>query len=379
MVDFANRVVMRFEIIKIQSLSLKGHGVGEGSDGITFFVPGAYPGDKVKVSVLEAVNESYYEVSSDYEFIEKSMDRVASPCEYFGTCGGCDYLNLSYKAQLAAKENSIHYAMNRIALIPECRLPILAADKALHYRSRVQVRSLGGSLGFYKKKSHDLVDVKQCIMMHPQVDAKYQELRLQKMNASSLQKFEIGMDEQGEVAVYTNQAHGEAGFRQIHSDQNAKLQLLVASWIQEAEAKNVLECYAGNGNLTQGYHSVVNSVLAIEANPFAVKQGEEKFKLNPQVSFKEAFINKKIAVQVHAWNRMLHDTLLLDPPRSGTQGALKVLLHSNLKNIIYVSCSLESFIEDASFLKKNFKLKKLQGIDMFPQTRHVELVAWFQQ
>ena len=73
------------------------------------------------------------------------------------------------------------------------------------------------------------------------------------------------------------------------------------------------------------------------------------------------------------------DTLMLDPPRSGMGKRLKGFVGDNTNNVIYVSCSLQSFVTDAAFLKNDFTLEEVWGIDMFPHTRHFEMVARFRR
>ena len=75
--------------------------------------------------------------------------------------------------------------------------------------------------------------------------------------------------------------------------------------------------------------------------------------------------------------RERYDTLLLDPPRSGTQECLGSFLHENLKTIVYVSCSPVAFMKDVQCLKEHFTFEQAQIVDMFPNTRHIEFVAWF--
>ncbi len=71
------------------------------------------------------------------------------------------------------------------------------------------------------------------------------------------------------------------------------------------------------------------------------------------------------------------DVVFMDPPRSGSDEAfLSSLVKLKPKRIVYVSCNPETQARDFKYLLKNgYKVKKIQPVDMFPQTHHVETVA----
>ena len=71
------------------------------------------------------------------------------------------------------------------------------------------------------------------------------------------------------------------------------------------------------------------------------------------------------------------ELLLLDPPRSGAGGkVMRRIGRAQPERIVYVSCSPATFAEDITHLKEfGYELKKVQPVDMFPQTYHVEVVA----
>lgn len=71
------------------------------------------------------------------------------------------------------------------------------------------------------------------------------------------------------------------------------------------------------------------------------------------------------------------DVIVVDPPRKGCdQALLDAMVDMNPKRIVYVSCNPATFARDLVTLTEGgYKLKKVQPVDMFPQTSHVELVA----
>lgn len=373
---------MTEKIVKITRISLLGQGVACDEDGNIYFVPRAVPGDTVKVAVVSQ-DKKYCECEI-LEVIEPSPERVESPCSYFQNCGGCDWLHWNYADQLKGKQQMIVHAMERTSLRPERILPILGAQSPLHYRNRIQLRMGSGKLGFFKKKSHDLVDIQDCQIAQPSINVEIRRLREQGISQSeNIQKIELYVNEQGQVKKLANEAHAADGFRQINEEQNAKLQNCVSRYVDLARSKKVLELFCGNGNLTFSYHTKVNSVFAIDASEPAIAQAKVKrtqLGIVPEessIAFICDMVNRSTYRKLPSEIKGQYDTLIVDPPRSGLAGALNQLVHHELKHIIYVSCSVQSFAQDVQCLKNRFVFEEIQPIDMFPNTRHIEFVAKF--
>ena len=147
------------KVVQISRVSLLGQGVGSDSEGNIYFVPRALPGDTVRVTVISQ-DKKYFECEL-IKVLIPSTERSEPPCDYFQECGGCDWLHWSYADQLKGKQKMIEHAMERTSLHPEKILPILGAQSPLHYRNRIQLRMGEGKLGFFKKKSHDIVDIEE--------------------------------------------------------------------------------------------------------------------------------------------------------------------------------------------------------------------------
>lgn len=370
------------KIVSITRVSVFGEGVATDPEGNIYFVPRAIPGDTVRVSVVSQ-DKKYFECEL-IEVVSPSTERIEPACSYFQQCGGCDWLHWNYADQLMGKQKILEHGMERKALTPEKILPILGADQPLFYRNRIQLRSMNGKLGFFKKKSHDLIDIEECKISQPAINRSIQELRQKGISHSEqMQKIELYVTESGDVKTVKNAAHAIEGFRQINEEQNGKLQKCVADYVKSSQAQQVLELFCGNGNLTFAYWDLVREFIAIDANQAAIDQAKAKRDgmLTQGREVKSAFITENVdanlARKLPPEFRGQYDTLIVDPPRSGLQGALSRLIHQQLKSIIYISCSLQSFSQDVQCLKKQFRFEEIQPIDMFPQTRHIEFVAKF--
>ena len=173
--------------IYIEDMSAEGQGIGR-ADGLVVFVPGTVVGDNVKAQ-LTKVKKSYA-FSKLVEIVEVSGQRSSEfDCEHFGKgCGGCPYGGLSYEAQTALKERQVKDKLERLAGIenPVVR-PIITMNEddndgmgPYRYRNKAQFPvSTGGIItrkggvvenigepvvGFYRAKSHEVVDCGDCYL-----------------------------------------------------------------------------------------------------------------------------------------------------------------------------------------------------------------------
>ena len=109
------------------------------TDGKTVFVSLAAAGDKVRVSVDREQGNLLF--ASIVEIIEPSPERIEPPCPYFGRCGGCDFQQLTYEAQLKAKAAIIRDCLHRIAHVEVPQVPVVPSPTPWHYRARATWQS----------------------------------------------------------------------------------------------------------------------------------------------------------------------------------------------------------------------------------------------
>ena len=99
--------------VEIERLLPGGVGLAH-AEGMTLFVALAAPGDVVRAQIDRVQGNVGY--ASIVEVVKPSPERVEPPCPYFGLCGGCDFQQLNYPAQLRAKAEIIRDCLHRIAL-----------------------------------------------------------------------------------------------------------------------------------------------------------------------------------------------------------------------------------------------------------------------
>lgn len=136
-------------------------------DGLAVFVPLALPGERVEAQITKA--EKRYAFARLMRVLEPSPERREPPCPVYRTCGGCAGQHMTYEATLAAKRAQVDGCLRRIAglALPEGFVPpVLGAEQPYRYRNKTALPAGGTAdapaLGFYRRRSHDLVPVADC-------------------------------------------------------------------------------------------------------------------------------------------------------------------------------------------------------------------------
>ncbi|ALP36063.1 RNA methyltransferase [Paenibacillus sp. IHB B 3084] len=172
-------------VMDIIGMNHDGEGVGR-VEGFTLFVPGALPGEKVRIKVLKTKKQ--YGYAKLLDIVQASPDRIAAPCAIYDQCGGCQIQHMSYEAQLGWKRQHVVDVLERIGkLSVEGNegsiagektavkvLPTLGMNEPWRYRNKAQVPIgvIEGGLvgGFYARGSHRIVDMDTCLIQDERND-----------------------------------------------------------------------------------------------------------------------------------------------------------------------------------------------------------------
>ena len=152
--------------IRIEDMGQNGEGIGR-AEGIAVFAEGAVWGDLCRVEITGM--KKSYALGRVREIIEPSVYRQEPKCAFVGRCGGCSLGLLRYEGQLCLKERQVREHLIRIGGVKEPPvLPILGMEEPFHYRNHGQF-PIGGSssrpaVGFYQKRSHEIVDCPCCLL-----------------------------------------------------------------------------------------------------------------------------------------------------------------------------------------------------------------------
>lgn len=369
------------------------------AEGLTLFVALSAPGDVVRVRIDRIRGKVAF--ASIEEVIEPSSVRVEPPCPYFGVCGGCDFQQLSYQAQLDAKTEMIRDCLRRIAQIespPE--IVINPAPQEWQYRVRAnwQLDPITQRLGYFESGSHRVCDVEVCAVLAPRLQEVLKRVRSEVHAGSvvALPKDIRAVVGDAEVSVAPPLAGFEtndvslsiAGERYSFNADSffqvspALLPELIVEALgttkeEPAQGNLAIDLYCGAGLFTLPLARRFARVVGVEVNEraavFALRNLQDAQLRNAEVV--TAGVGQWLKDHSHSFASV--DFLLLDPPRAGAENiVIKGILGLQPRRISYVSCDPATLARDLKkLIAAGYALSSISAFDLFPQTHHVETIV----
>ena len=170
------------ELAKNQEHTVTIEGYGEGGmgvariDGRVVFVHGALRGEKCRVLILKTLKSVAF--AKVLEVLEPSSERITPDCPYFPRCGGCTYRHIRYEEELRLKKQRVQDNLSRIGGSDVTVEEILGARDTLRYRNKAQYPvSKDGAVGFYRARTHEVIECEHCLLVKPEADAAAEALR----------------------------------------------------------------------------------------------------------------------------------------------------------------------------------------------------------
>ncbi len=154
-------------ILNVEDITASSQGVGN-FNGLKIFVDNALPGERIKAKIL-SIKKNYI-IAEINEIIEKSPFRVDPVCSHFEKCGACQFLHINYDAQLKIKTKIVKDALKKISGFGQDLVKdIVKSPKQFGYRNKMQypLKKIKGKicLGYYRKKSHQIIDILNCCVL----------------------------------------------------------------------------------------------------------------------------------------------------------------------------------------------------------------------
>lgn len=164
-------------------------------------------------------------------------------------------------------------------------------------------------------------------------------------------------------------------FSQVNPEQNRNLLRTVYDWAAPSENMIVLDLFCGTGNLSLPMARDVKKVIGIENSAFAIEDARYNAERN---GFNNC--DFRLASVYGGMNQLRDegpvDLLIVDPPRKGAKECIGDMVALRPSKILYVSCDPTTLARDLVLLSySRYTLNRVQLLDMFPQTYHVECVA----
>lgn len=378
--------------VTIQKIVPRGLGMAF-AEKLTVFVPLAAAGDRVRVRLNEVKKRiAFAEIIG---ILEASPSRIEPPCQYFGKCGGCDFQQMNYAAQLAAKAGIIRDCLHRIGKIDfDGDIPVIAGPEEFGYRSRAQwhLDTRGKRIGYFRRGSHDVIDIESCPILVPELEKTLHGLR-ETIDWGAIwgdrAQIEAASGDAAQVSVYGAElvertdeiSFTAAGERYFYSAQSFfqgnqfLIEKLIETAIGNSNGERALDLYCGVGLFSLPLAKRFAQVIGVEGNESAIDFAEKNAGNARLHNIK--FVRGGVEDFLYETNLEGTDFVLLDPPRAGTEkGVIEALAKMKPKNISYVSCEPSILARDLRILlDAGYKLGSITALDLFPQTHHVETIV----
>ena len=276
----------------------------------------------------------------------------------FTRCGGCAYQHLAYAGQLAIKQQQVEQTLRRVGRMATVPMrPIVAAPHAYGYRNRIRVHVGGGVAGFVAQGAHAIVDVAECAIAAPVVNAALRELR-----RTPLPDGDYSLRAPG----------GGPFFEQTNPEATRELLALVRSSVRPGQS-TLVDAYCGAGLFSKFLVDLFEEVVGIEENANAIGHARRN------ASDRERYLHADVAAvlgDLLATRPADRTTVILDPPAIGVSPrVIDLLVAARPSELLYVSCNPATLARDLARLSPTYVLDAVTPLDMFPQTAGIEVVA----
>lgn len=410
-------------------MSVDGQGIARTEDGLVVFVKGMIKGEEADVKIIaEKKNYSFGIID---RLVVRSPYRIDSDCPISYKCGGCDFRYIDYNHQLTLKKDILlntfkGYEVNDI--IPD--------DDPYYYRNKVQIPVRDHQMGFYRKFSNDIVVFDDCLIESKIANRIIEDLKLffkenridryfrhilikhakgtgEVMIGLIVNTFDIETDgivkflcaRYPEICSIilnlndqdTNVILGKEekllygrdyiydifdgikvkislkSFYQVNHGQMLKLYSLIREFSGVDEDSDVLDLYCGIGTISLYLARFARKVTGVEIVKEAVDNAKDNAKLNGMDNAEFILSDASKNMDEYIAGK---DIVVVDPPRKGISKELIDSFNKNrIMKIVYVSCNPATLSRDLEMLKEDYDIGKIQPVDMFPWTTHVETVC----
>lgn len=420
--------------LEIEKIVPGGDGLAR-HDGRVVFVPLAAPGDRLKVEVVK--KKKAFLRAKIVEILSSGKGRRQPVCRLFGLCGGCQFQHLNRETERAIKREMVADALFKIAKLEVEVAPVREGSPETDYRQRAGLKARVDrgevKLGFFQAGGRNLIDLPACPILHPELEGLLETLRaaIRRLERPyAIQEVETVWSESGLGLVFhlksglsqgdrnlLKQFGKRAGIKSLwqggktgkewrplleegeltYTLEGMPYRFLPGDFTQAnidaarilaeeamalaGEGEKAVDLFCGGGMFTLPLARRYAHVAGYEVSFTAIKSAKRNARENG-LGDKATFERLDLSPEEGdvALNLEGVETVLLDPPRTGAEAVARRLVDSDVKRVVYVSCDPATFARDAALLTAGgFTLEKVQPVDLFPLTRHVELVAGFKR
>jgi 23S rRNA (uracil1939-C5)-methyltransferase len=386
--------------VVIENVAFGGKGVAR-IDGLVCFIPFTLPNEKVKVRIT-SVKKSYMDAEI-IEILEPSPDRVTPRCEYFGTCGGCQYQHSNYENQLSMKVSQLTDVLRRVGHLenlPELEA-VIPSKNEFAYRNRITMAPFKSSsdfisFGFKALDNRTTLEIRNCPIARDEVNNLIPMLKRTTWGRKNIQREKprtatlrySGSDEP--IIFYGSAPEGIPwrkelihnqefrvplnGFYQVNPEVAMILLNITTDWLSSLAPSRVVDAFCGAGFLSIGLKD--KHIVGIEENETSINAARYNASLWGIKSYEYIAGDANKLVDNQLKGRGSKTILIVDPPRKGCgEQTLKSIKNHKPAWILYVSCDPATLARDLKEISEEYTIDKMALLDMFPQTSHFETMV----
>lgn len=379
-------IIMRISL-NIEKPAFGGFGLGF-HDGMAVFVWGAIPGETAEVDITQSFSSHAFAIVTKIH--QPSPHRIEPECPNFGVCGGCDYLHMDYNKELSIKNDIIIEALRRIGKFEPASLPSVETITAQRfgYRSHADIKiSSRGDVGFFRKESNEVIAFPKrgCLLLSDKLNGsidslKHNSARACKIVVDAHGNFNSSLEKSNEIVEIENNlifARSINCFFQANRFLRAEMANIVHSFALMHKNEKFIDAACGVGFFALHLAKSAREGMAFDISKesiFWAKRNEQKNSITNINFFPASFSSIPLTDGDYG-------AVVIDPPRAGLpKKARKTFIFLAPKRIVYVSCNPTTFARDArDFADAGYSLPRLTFIDMFPGTKHIEMVGLFEK
>jgi len=378
--------------VELVGMAPRGDATGIGPDGKPVYVTYGIPGERVRARVYRYGR--LYTGAELVEVLRPSPHRVEPPCPLFGTCNGCQLQHVAPAEQLRIKRDMVIGELGRSGgFVDPPVAPVIGMEEPWHYRNHARFTVRRGRLGFVRRHRKQFFEVARCMLMEPRINDLLARLQ-GRLSETTQCNIRVGAGDDDVVLQpkleHVEIASGQAALRehmgghsfrvsaaaffQVNRAQAERMAELVCEEVGSGD-KVVVDAYAGVGTFAVLLARHAARVVAIEESGPAVR--DAKVNIEGLTNIELRLGKTEVVLAEMADTGACVDAVVLDPPRSGCHAAaLAAVLRLAPRTVVYVSCDPASLARDLRVLVDGgYTLARVQPLDMFPQTVHVECIA----
>ncbi|HUB87611.1 MAG TPA: class I SAM-dependent RNA methyltransferase [Verrucomicrobiae bacterium] len=361
--------------LTIDDIAFGGEGVAR-IDDFVVFVPFVLVGETVEAEITEL--KKNFARAKLLRVEKSSPERVAPECRYFQKCGGCQYQHIDYPEQLRLKHKQIADLFERVGKISADKIaPVIPCPQPYGYRNRIMIRSQWNkpeqklNIGFVRWDCGLVEDIEECKIAEPALNEQIQHIR---KNPPPKGGIKVVLRVQPEDWDVPRDSFFQNNFFLL-----PKLVETIRGFLRDGGANHLIDLYCGVGFFAIELADAVKSFTGVEYDRLAIQAARKNAGARKVANgeFISATVEEILPQLLQNFSAE-KTAVILDPPRKGClPETLNLLREVKPAQVIYVSCHPATMARDLNILCAEgvFELARVQPLDMFPQTQHVECVA----